>query len=319
MTPGLTWTPRHLLLGALFALPALVAAPFDSRLAMVLAIGVLPAAAIGLPAKRSARVRYLVVGLAIALGMVIGAVISGSPWLALVVLFAACVGAAQFSGRGPVGALVLALGVPMIGVGLSFDDVPTAFTAGAAILLGCVWSLAVALLWPEREVAPHPSTASASDSMLGFGIRLALAATIAAGIGYLLGLDHVGWAVGAALFVMRPSAALLASRALARAASVLTGAAIAGAFMLTTPPGWAMGLAALAILAVLTALAGSRWYVTGGFSTMLVFLLLLDSDPADVAHRFWERSLETLLGVGLALVFGLLVPWAARLLRTRGG
>jgi hypothetical protein len=56
----------------------------------------------------------------------------------------------------------------------------------------------------------------------------------------------------------------------------------------------------------------SRWYVTSAFTTFLVFLLLLHSDPQHAASRFSERVLETLLGVGLAYAFGLALPALAK-------
>lgn len=306
--PGLTWTPRYLLLGVLFAFPAAIVAVFDPRLGVALGLGVLPAASMGLPARRIARLRYPVVGLAVGVAILLGSLLAQWPVVALVVLFAMCVGAAVLSTTGPAGALVLALGVPMFGIGFSFDDAGSALTIALLILAGSVWCLLVALPWPERQAPPRPA-APPAVSMVGFGIRLGLAGTIAASIGFALGLEHVGWAAGAALLVMRPSAQLVVSRALARAASVVAGALLGGAFMLTQPPNWLMGLAALILLTVLTALAGSRWYVTGGFSTFLVFMALLGGDSGDSAHRFWERTLETVLGVSLALVFGLLVPW----------
>jgi hypothetical protein len=49
---------------------------------------------------------------------------------------------------------------------------------------------------------------------------------------------------------------------------------------------------------------------------LLVFLLLLYCDPQDAESRFSERVLETLLGVGLAYLFGLGLPALAR--RRRG-
>jgi uncharacterized membrane protein YccC len=67
-------------------------------------------------------------------------------------------------------------------------------------------------------------------------------------------------------------------------------------------------------LAAIGAVAGaggthrSRWYVISGFTTFLVFVLLLYSDPQDAASRFDERLLETMLGVGLAWAFGLELP-----------
>ena len=54
----------------------------------------------------------------------------------------------------------------------------------------------------------------------------------------------------------------------------------------------------------------SRWYVTPFFSTWVVITMLLYSNPtiAEEQWRFNERVGETVLGVGLAYVFGLLVP-----------
>jgi hypothetical protein len=53
---------------------------------------------------------------------------------------------------------------------------------------------------------------------------------------------------------------------------------------------------------------GSHWYVTPGFTTFLVFLLLLSQEPDRTFGRFAERVGETVLGVGLALVFVGLLP-----------
>ena len=59
----------------------------------------------------------------------------------------------------------------------------------------------------------------------------------------------------------------------------------------------------------------SRWYVTPTFTTFIAISLLLYANPADAQSRFNERVGETLLGVALAYVFGLLVPWLATRLR----
>ena len=73
-------------------------------------------------------------------------------------------------------------------------------------------------------------------------------------------------------------------------------------------------IAILAVLAIAGAAGtrGSRWYVTPFFTTCLVLVMLLDADPT-VANEQW-RFAETVLGVGLAYFFGLLLP---RLLRRR--
>ncbi|HEX3833257.1 MAG TPA: hypothetical protein VHW04_14870 [Solirubrobacteraceae bacterium] len=43
-----------------------------------------------------------------------------------------------------------------------------------------------------------------------------------------------------------------------------------------------------------------RWYVTSAFTRFVGLLLVIYSDPHDVASRFSERVLETLLGAGVA-------------------
>lgn len=53
---------------------------------------------------------------------------------------------------------------------------------------------------------------------------------------------------------------------------------------------------------------GPPRYVTSCFTTFLVFLLLLNANPQDSAFSLDERLLETVLGVGLAYVFGLGLP-----------
>jgi hypothetical protein len=63
--------------------------------------------------------------------------------------------------------------------------------------------------------------------------------------------------------------------------------------------------------------SGRRWYIAPAFTTSLVFLMLLYAEPENAAHRFNERMLETMLGVGLAYFYGLAVPklfaqWRAR-------
>ncbi len=68
----------------------------------------------------------------------------------------------------------------------------------------------------------------------------------------------------------------------------------------------------LAVLAIAGAAGtrGSHWYVTPFFSTCLVLVMLLYANPsvANEQWRFAERVDETILGVGLAYAFGLLLP-----------
>ena len=71
--------------------------------------------------------------------------------------------------------------------------------------------------------------------------------------------------------------------------------------------GKAAGLAGLMVLGSVCACL-----VSAAFSTFLVFLLLLQSNPQTAAKHFDERVLETLLGVGIAYFYGLALPALAR-------
>jgi hypothetical protein len=52
--------------------------------------------------------------------------------------------------------------------------------------------------------------------------------------------------------------------------------------------------------------------VTAAFTTFLVFLLLLYSDPQTATKPVNERLLETVLGVAIAYLFGLALPALAQ-------
>ena len=150
---------------------------------------------------------------------------------------------------------------------------------------------------------------------MGYGVRLGAAGATAAAIGFLLDLEHVGWACAAALLVMRPTAEMQLLRSVGRIIAVAIGALAAIGLVRLGPPAWAYSLAAIVAVAGAGGTHRSRWYVTPAFTTFMVFLLLLYSRPQDAASRFNERVLETLLGVGIAYLFGLGVPALARLLR----
>ena len=181
-------------------------------------------------------------------------------------------------------------------------------------MVGAVYSWLVSLLWPEPAVTgppqgtPAPRGPAVNAAMLDYGIRLGLAGAVCAAIGFALDLEHVGWAVTAALIVMRPSPELQRLRSVGRLVSVSIGAIAAIAVVETTPSVGVLAAATVAALAAAAGTTGGRWYVTPVFSTFLVFLLLLYSHPDEASSRFWERITETVLGVGVACVFGLLVP-----------
>jgi uncharacterized membrane protein YccC len=165
------------------------------------------------------------------------------------------------------------------------------------------------MLLPEQRRADSPRVRpQPAGPTLDYGIRLGAAGATAAAIGFLLDLDHVGWACAAALLVMRPAAEMQRLRSVGRILSVAVGAFLAVALVHVAPPAAVYSLAALAAVAGAAGLHRSRWYVVPAFTTFLVFLLLLYSHPQDAASRFGERVLETLLGVAIAYLYGLVIP-----------
>ena len=298
------WTPA--LLGAIYAIPGAIVMLDDRTRGLGLVLGALPAAIVGLPATRKARRAIPVLGTAVGVPMALGGLLAGVPVLAVLVLFAAGVGAALLAARVPFGQIAMTLSLPLLGIGLSYSDLGTAFGVAALMVLGSVFAFFVTMLWPEREPPPRPPRPAIGPT-LDYGIRLGLAGATAAAIGFILDLEHVGWACGAALLVMRPAAEMQRLRSVGRVVSVVVGALVAIAIVEAAPPAGVYSVAVIVALAGAAATHGSRWYVTPAFTTFLVFLLLLYADPATAQSRFNERLLETALGVGVAYFFGLVM------------
>jgi len=158
----------------------------------------------------------------------------------------------------------------------------------------------------HRSCAPAQAAQAAPTTI--YGLCLGLAGATAAAIGFALDLDHTGWAATAAMLVMRPAADMQGLRSIGRLVSVVAGAIIGIAIARLEPPAAVYSIVILAVVAVLTPTNRSRWYITPAFTTVIVFLLLLQSDAWSGASRLGERVSETLLGVGLAYIFGLALP-----------
>ncbi len=310
---GLSWDWVDAALGASYALPAALVALDDPARGLALAVGVLPAAILGLPAKRRGRLALIALGVLTGVPMLVGGILAGVPVVAVIAIGLLGVGAALLAARSRVGQIAMVLSLPMVAVGLSYSDVGKAAGLAALMVAGSIFACAVSMLWPERQRPPERPPATAPT--LEYGIRLGAAGASAAAIGFILGLEHVGWACAAALLVMRPAADMQRLRSVGRILAVAVGALLAVWFVRLQPDAGGYALAALAAVAAAAGTHRSRWYVTAGFTTFLVFLLLLHSDPGSADSRFAERLLETALGVGIAYLFGLALPRWGRALR----
>ncbi|MGF6822655.1 hypothetical protein M2317_001562 [Microbacterium sp. ZKA21] len=306
---GLTWSWSRFALGAVFALPGILVAPFSPTVGVALAVGVLPAAAYGLPARRSRRAILPLVGLLSAAGFLLGSLLTHLPVVAVVSLLLLSFLASLSTARWRVGRLLLALVLPMVGFGLSFPNTSTTGVLAAFVIAGSVYAWLVSLLWPERAdpLPPAPKTARGSD-LVAYGILLGLASATAATMGYVYGLEQVGWAAGTVLLVMRPVRGQVILRSVGRAASVFIGAIAAICFALSEPGGMLVGLLIALAVGAMGAMQESRWYVAPAFTTLIVLTLMLTTSSAAPGEQFIARTSETLLGIGLALAFGAAIP-----------
>jgi Fusaric acid resistance protein-like len=311
--PALAWAWSDALRCGLCTVPAaLIVLTGDPARGLAWAVGVLPAAVIGLAPTRKERARLVVVGLLFALSVLLGSLLIQTTFTAVVGMFAVALGAAVLASRRTFGFIAMTLCAPVTAIGLSYSDMGKALGLGLIMLGGSVFAYAVSLLYSERSTEETPVAQRLLPSALAarYGIRLGLAAGVATAVGIAIHTDHVGWAPAAALFVMRPSKDMQQLRSIGRVVSVIVGGLAALAFLHVNPSSELM--AALAVLAIAGAAGtrGSRWYVTPIFSTWLVLVMLLFASPtsANEQWRFNERVGETILGVGLAYFFGLLLP-----------
>lgn len=322
MTPGsargISWQWSLFGLGAAFALPAIIVIPFNPLAGLALALGVVPAAALALPARRRGRHLIPIVGTVSAVALVLGSLLSLVPPVAVAALFVFGVAAALAARRSRAGSLAMVVALPLTGIGLSFDTVTPALVTAGCMIAGSVYAWGVSLLWAERPEAAAPShPVPPLRAMAVYGVLLGSAGAVAAAAGFVLDLEHVGWATGAALLVMRPARDQLLLRGFGRALSVLLGALAAALFASLAPWPVVTALVVILVLGSLAGTQGSRWYVTPGFTTFIALTLILQSDGSSPAARFTERLVETVLGVGIALLFGAVLPGVMLWARTR--
>jgi uncharacterized membrane protein YccC len=312
---AIAWNRANALMGAVCTLPAAaVIASGDPKRGFAFAIGVLPAAVIGVLPRRRDRLKPLFVGVLFAVFIVLGSLLAQNAVVAVAGMFVVPFAAAMLAARRPLGLIGLALCAPIAAIGLSYTDVSEALGIGLLMIAGsALAALLTWLFWPETESATKPRAALMDTTQArDYGIRLGLAAAVATGIGFAINTDHVGWVAGATLFVMRPTADMQELRSWGRVASVVLGALAAVTLLHHHPGDVVLAATAVAALAGAAATHGSRWYVTPFFSTFIVIQLLLVSNySAAVAQwRFWERVGLTIAGVAIAYLFGLLLPRA---------
>lgn len=311
-SPGLSWSWPKAALGLVYAAPAAILTAVQPDRGLMLAIGVLCAAAVGMPPLRRMRALLVFVGALAGLSLFLGSVLAQAPAVVvLLVLFALCVAASVTSPLSKLGPFVLALGVPLVSAGVNITSPSSGAGAGLLIFAGSIYAFAVSLLWPEPKVrpAPRPQAPPAPRGfLLDYGVRLGLAAVLALGLGLALGIDHPAWASTSALMVGRPNPVLTSQRVAGRALSVLVGSSAALLLHATSPGPVVIAVCIAAALATLTAVSGSRWYVTAAFTSFVVLSMMMVKTPDDSSWWAAERIGGTLYGVAIAWVLLDVVP-----------
>ena len=89
--PPVSWSWLNAAHGAVLAIPAVVACVFDPAIGLPLAVGVLPAAALGLRRPRRQRFLVVIVGALAGVSMIIGSLVAPFPMIAVLTVFALCV------------------------------------------------------------------------------------------------------------------------------------------------------------------------------------------------------------------------------------
>lgn len=309
---AIVWSWSNALLCSIAVLPAvIIAANGNLKVGLALTIGVLPSAIIGLQPTRKKRIASPVVGTLLGLSIILGSWLTQWEVVAVVGLFLLAVVAAKLASRWVIGLLATNLILPLVAIGFSYPDIKDAASFAAAILASSLFAYLVSLAWPQfKPLKTRTRQLLTTRQAQTYGIQLGLAGATAAAIGFALNFEHVGWAAGAALLVMRPEEDAQKLRSIGRLVSVAIGAIAACLLLSQTTSPLIISICAGIAIVVAGATAASRWYMTATFTTFIVFLLLLNSNPASAAveSRFDERVLETILGVTLAYLFGIFMP-----------
>jgi hypothetical protein len=313
---NIVWSGRNAAFGAVISSVAAVAIALGHvENGLYLLIGMIPAAIIGLPPLRRDRRKVLVVGMLFAVSVVTGSILAQWAPLAVVGMFLIGLGAALLAAKKAIGFAVLTICLPLSGIGLTYTNLGTGLEVGLLFVVGSAIAFAAALAFPEHDGPARPDPPRLSIAMArDYGLRLGLAAAVGTALCFSFGAEYTGWIVGSTLLVMRPNDEMMELRGAGRAVSVFAGGVVAAWLLTLDLSPLAIALVGAGGIIAMAATNASRWYVTPAFTTLLILWALLyeQATNANIEHRFSQRVLGTLLGIGIAYVFGFLVPKLTR-------
>lgn len=122
-------------------------------------------------------------------------------WVAVPGMFLLALGGSLLASKSLFGMVVLNLCVPLAGVGLSYNGLNNSIHVGLLLIIGSIVAYAWSLCFKEYQRPPARAEIALMNSIQArnYGIRLGSTAAIATAIGFALGIEHIGWIVGAGL------------------------------------------------------------------------------------------------------------------------
>ncbi len=121
LQPGISWTWSHAIRCAICTLPVvLVILIGDPSKGLALAVGILPAAIVGLGPTRRSRLRLVVVGLLFGLSIRMGSILAQTSPTAVIGIFGIAYGSALLASRRAFGLEAMLLCAPVAAIGPSF-------------------------------------------------------------------------------------------------------------------------------------------------------------------------------------------------------
>jgi uncharacterized membrane protein len=257
----------------------------------------------------------IAVGFAVA--YVVGSVVGRWPVVAVVVAAVVAAGSVLF-GWHPATKALAGIATPAVILGTNVPP-STGLALAGIFVAGGAWATLVALGWPSPKStaaapAPAPPIPGRPDRAVRvYALLYAAAAALGLMIGFAFGFEHVAWSAAAAVFIMRPQPELSLSRAVGRVVGTYAGVLLAALL-------GGHGLDRLAFAVVVAAigtaigLRTSRWYITPGFTALVVVLVAGVGRVHDFDVVFVDR-----LGAAIALPFGVFVPDVIARRRFAGG
>jgi hypothetical protein len=280
---------------------------------IALAIGTLPTSQLGIAPKRKQRIAFSILGCLFGIGIYIGSFVAliNSIWMAGLVFFVVAFISAVLAARKPIGAIMLALILPAMTVGFGFSK-ETALSLTFAFVLGSLWSGFVTLFWPEEDKVANKDGMKAfvADKPKQYGVLLGLAAATAIFYGYFISPEFIAWTATAAMLIMRPLYGMVKTRGFWRAVATVIGGILAIITITMQLPNIITAALVLIVMVIIIGTSKSGWWLMplGTAFFILTLSLLGETDSTDIKIAGWERITDNVVGAGIALFYGLLVP-----------